>query len=225
MTPRSGRSRARKYVVPKGFAPTAGAPFGRALDIGGSRGKRRYGLAAVIALVHDVLVALGAVALSKWFMPPGYKIDLPMVAAFLTLIGFSVNDTIVIFDRVRELRGKSNAPLSAKLVNDAINQCFGRTIWTTFTVFIVVLIMYIWGGAGVRGFSFAMLIGACAVLGAAVWLQVQREQAQARDPLTTIDLAAVRALRVDCRGCTPRRFERVDGHWQMREPRDVRAER
>jgi len=72
--------------------------------------------------------------------------------------------------------------------------------------------------------SFAMLAGACAVLGAAVWLQVQREQSLARDPLTTIDLAAVRALRVDCRGCTSRRFERVDGHWQMREPRDVRAD-
>lgn len=72
--------------------------------------------------------------------------------------------------------------------------------------------------------SFAMLAGACAVLGAAVWLQVQRERTLARDPLTTIDLAAVRTLRVDCRGCAPRRFERVDGHWQMREPRDVRAD-
>ena len=70
----------------------------------------------------------------------------------------------------------------------------------------------------------ALLVAACAVLGAAVWLQVRREHALARDPLTTIDLAAVRALRVDCRGCTPRRFERVDGHWQMREPRDVRAD-
>jgi SecD/SecF fusion protein len=82
-----------------------------------------------------------------------------MIAAYLTVIGYSVNDTIVIFDRVRELRGKSHAPLTAKLVNDAINQCFGRTIWTTFTVFIVVLIMYVFGGEGIRGFSFAMLIG------------------------------------------------------------------
>ncbi|HEY4329263.1 MAG TPA: hypothetical protein VGN88_05975, partial [Phycisphaerae bacterium] len=81
------------------------------------------------------------------------------IAAYLTVIGYSVNDTIVIFDRVRELRGKAHLPLSSKLINDAINQCFGRTIWTTFTVFIVVLIMYIWGGEGVRGFSFAMLIG------------------------------------------------------------------
>jgi SecD/SecF fusion protein len=88
-----------------------------------------------------------------------FKINLTMIAAYLTVIGYSVNDTIVIFDRVRELRGKSHAPLNAKLVNDAINQCFGRTIWTTFTVFIVVLIMYVFGGEGIRGFSFAMLIG------------------------------------------------------------------
>ncbi len=82
-----------------------------------------------------------------------------MIAAYLTVIGYSVNDTIVIFDRVRELRGRNQAALTAKLVNDAINQCFGRTIWTTFTVFIVVLIMYIFGGEGIRGFSFAMLVG------------------------------------------------------------------
>ena len=75
-----------------------------------------------------------------------------------------------------------------------------------------------------RARSFAILVGFCAVLGAAVWLQVQREHALARDPLTTIDLASVRALRVDCRGCASRRFERVEGHWQMREPRDVRAD-
>ena len=71
--------------------------------------------------------------------------------------------------------------------------------------------------------SFVWLAGICAALGALVWLQVRSEQG-ARDPLTTIDLAAVRSLRVDCSGCTPRRFERIDGHWQMREPRDVRAD-
>ena len=72
--------------------------------------------------------------------------------------------------------------------------------------------------------SFVLLAGICVVLGALVWLQLRREQGVARDPLTTIDLAAVRSLRVDCRGCTPRRFERIDGHWQMREPRDMRAD-
>ena len=130
----------------------------------------RYGLGAIFSLVHDAIVALAATVLSgvayyhlfnkhPFLLITDFKINLTMIAAYLTVIGYSVNDTIVIFDRVRELRGKSHAPLSAKLVNDAINQCFGRTIWTTFTVFIVVLIMYVFGGEGIRGFSFAMLIG------------------------------------------------------------------
>jgi SecD/SecF fusion protein len=131
----------------------------------------RYGVGAILSLAHDAVVAVAATVLSgvvyqhvfgghpNWLLLSDFKINLTMIAAYLTIIGYSVNDTIVIFDRVRELRGRSQAPLSAKLINDAINQCFGRTIWTTFTVFIVVLIMYIWGGEGVRGFSFAMLVG------------------------------------------------------------------
>ncbi|HVX84540.1 MAG TPA: protein translocase subunit SecD [Phycisphaerae bacterium] len=131
----------------------------------------RYGIGAIMSLVHDAVVAVAATVLSgvaykyifhnepNWFLLSDFKINLTMIAAYLTIIGYSVNDTIVIFDRVRELRGKAHVPLTSKLVNDAINQCFGRTIWTTFTVFIVVLIMYVWGGEGVRGFSFAMLIG------------------------------------------------------------------
>ncbi len=134
-------------------------------------GGLRYGIGAILSLAHDAVVALAATVLSgfvynkvfgghpNFLLITDFKINLTMIAAYLTVIGYSVNDTIVIFDRVRELRGRSHLPLSKKLVNDAINQCFGRTIWTTFTVFIVVLIMYIWGGEGVRGFSFAMLIG------------------------------------------------------------------
>jgi preprotein translocase SecF subunit len=130
----------------------------------------RYGFGAILSLAHDAIVALAATVLSgvvydklfhrhSYLLLSDFKINLTMIAAYLTVIGYSVNDTIVIFDRVRENRGKSRQPLTPKLINDAINQCFGRTIWTTFTVFIVVLIMYIWGGEGVRGFSFAMLIG------------------------------------------------------------------
>lgn len=117
-----------------------------------------YGLAAVIALVHDVLIALGAVALSRWFLPPGYKIDQPMVAAFLTLIGFSVNDTIVIFDRIRELKGKS-PHLTESMINLALNQTLSRTILTTFTALLVVVILYFFGGEGLAPFSFCLLIG------------------------------------------------------------------
>jgi len=111
-----------------------------------------YGLAAVIALVHDVLVTMGAVAISP------YKIDLPMVAAFLTLIGFSVNDTIVIFDRIREIKGKT-PHLTPQIVNSAINQTLSRTILTSLTAWLVVVIMYFFGGEGLSGFSYALTIG------------------------------------------------------------------
>jgi SecD/SecF fusion protein len=111
-----------------------------------------YGLAAVIALVHDVLVTLGAVAISP------YKIDLPMIAAFLTLIGFSVNDTIVIFDRIREIKGKTPY-LAPEVINAAINQTLSRTILTSLTAWIVVVVMFFFGGEGLRGFSYCLVIG------------------------------------------------------------------
>ncbi len=127
-----------------------------------------YGLAAVIAVVHDVLVTLGAVAVSYWLANiPGvgdillldpFKIDLPMIAAFLTLIGFSVNDTIVVFDRIRELKGKAPG-LTAKMINDAINQTLSRTILTSLTAWLVVIILYILGGEGLHGFAFALVVG------------------------------------------------------------------
>jgi SecD/SecF fusion protein len=127
-----------------------------------------FGLAAVIALVHDVLITLGAVAATYWIaLIPGvrdvlmiepFKIDLPMIAAFLTLIGFSVNDTIVIFDRIRELRGKMTY-LTEQIVNDAINQTLSRTILTSFTAWLVVMILYVFGGEGLHGFSFCLVVG------------------------------------------------------------------
>jgi SecD/SecF fusion protein len=127
-----------------------------------------FGLSAVIALVHDVLVMLGAIAISWWLAKiPGvsqfllidqFKINLPIVAAFLTIVGYSVNDTIVIFDRIREVRGK-DPNLTRKMVNDSTNQTLSRTLLTSFTVFLVVTVMYVFGGPALRGFSFALLIG------------------------------------------------------------------
>lgn len=127
-----------------------------------------FGFSAVLALVHDVLVALGALAVSFWladlpFMEEylliePFKINLPIIAAFLTIIGYSINDTIVIFDRIRELRGKST-DMSPELVNLCINQTLSRTLLTSLTVFIVVLILYIFGGQGVHGFAFTLVVG------------------------------------------------------------------
>ncbi|HUY35052.1 MAG TPA: protein translocase subunit SecD [Pirellulales bacterium] len=126
-----------------------------------------FGFAAVLALVHDVLVALGALALSYWlanlpFMDKlliePFKINLPIIAAFLTIIGYSINDTIVIFDRIREIRGKS-PELGPDLVNRCVNETLSRTLLTSLTVFIVVLILYIFGGLGIHGFAFTLVIG------------------------------------------------------------------
>jgi len=81
-----------------------------------------------------------------------------MIAALLTIIGYSLNDTIVVFDRIRENRGKLSN-LNPQIISNSINQTLSRTLLTSLTTFAVVLVMYIWGGAGLRGFTFAMLVG------------------------------------------------------------------
>ena len=130
-------------------------------------GNVRYGIAAITALVHDVCITLGAVAactylastkIGEILLVGDFKINLAMIAAFLTLIGYSLNDTIVVFDRIRENRGKARL-LSPQVITNSINQTISRTILTSFTTFIVVLIMYIFGGSGLRGFTFAIGFG------------------------------------------------------------------
>ena len=130
-------------------------------------GKGRYGLAAIIALAHDVCAVLGLVALAGliYYTPIGrllgisdLKIDMTMVAAVLTIIGYSLNDTIVVFDRIRENRGRL-ADISPTIVNNSINQTMSRTLLTSGTTLLAVLIMYIWGGPGIHGFTSAMLLG------------------------------------------------------------------
>ncbi|MBL7152459.1 MAG: protein translocase subunit SecD [Phycisphaerae bacterium] len=130
-------------------------------------GNVRYGIAAIVALIHDVCITLGAVTACTYIAgtPIGdrlligdFKINLAMIAAFLTLIGYSLNDTIVVFDRIRENRGKAKF-INPQVITNSINQTISRTILTSFTTFIVVLIMYIFGGQGLRGFTFAIGCG------------------------------------------------------------------
>ncbi len=130
-------------------------------------GNLRYGVGAVIALIHDVIIAVGlsAAAYYVYRSPVGqalllsdFRLNLAMIAAALTLIGYSVNDTIVVFDRIRENRGKLQF-VTAQIINDSINQTLSRTILTAGTVFISVLVLYAVGGPGVHGFAFVMLIG------------------------------------------------------------------
>ena len=129
-------------------------------------GNVRYGLAAITALVHDVCITLGAVTVCTYIAatPIGeklligdFKINLAIIAAFLTLIGYSLNDTIVVFDRIRENRKKDR--LNPQTITNSINQTISRTLLTSFTTFIVVLIMYIFGGPALRGFTFAIGFG------------------------------------------------------------------
>ena len=124
-----------------------------------------FGLAAVVALVHDVLVTVALIAMSQylspflgWALVDDFKISLDVVAALLTIVGFSINDTIVIFDRLREIRGKSPT-VSAAMIDKAVNQTLSRTILTSGTAFIATLILYLFGGQGIHAFAFTMLVG------------------------------------------------------------------
>jgi SecD/SecF fusion protein len=129
-------------------------------------GSLRFGLAAIIALSHDVSTALGAIAASAFLATTfvgsalligDFRINGAMIAAVLTLLGYSLNDTIVVFDRIRENRRK--VQLTAKSVTDSINQTLSRTLITGVTTMMVVLIMYIFGGPGLRGFNFVIFLG------------------------------------------------------------------
>ncbi|MCX5790905.1 MAG: protein translocase subunit SecF, partial [Elusimicrobia bacterium] len=112
-----------------------------------------WGTAGVIGLLHDVFVALTAMSITN------REIDLVIVAAFLTIAGYSINDTIVIFDRMREnMRNFPKMPLG-ELINMSVNECLSRTIITTATVFITVLILVLFGGSSINNFAFCMLIG------------------------------------------------------------------
>lgn len=124
-----------------------------------------YGLVAALGLLHDVIVTLGCIALSVWvasslsFMQvEEFKIGLPTVAAFLTIIGYSLNDTIIIFDRIRENKGKSPY-LSKRMINLSVNQTLSRTVLTAGTTLISALVLYFWGGQGIHTFAFTMSAG------------------------------------------------------------------
>jgi SecD/SecF fusion protein len=87
-----------------------------------------------------------------------FKINLPMIAAFLTIVGYSLNDTIVVFDRIREVRGK-NPRLTTQMVNQSVNQTLSRTLLTSVTTLVVVVVLYVMGGEGLHGFSYCLFVG------------------------------------------------------------------
>src|SRR5215468_2016607 len=115
----------------------------------------RGGVVSVLALAHDVMVTLGALSIT------GREISLPVLAALLTIVGYSINDTIVVFDRIRETRGRGTrrGPGLAGLINSAINQTLSRTLLTSFTTFLSAFVLFLFGGEVLRDFAFALVIG------------------------------------------------------------------
>ena len=113
----------------------------------------KYAIGAIAALTHDVLITLGV------FSILGYEISLAVIAAFLTIVGYSLNDTIVIFDRVRENVKSLKGSSMEAVINQSINDSLSRTIVTSLTTFLVVLILFLVGGEVIHTFSFAMIVG------------------------------------------------------------------
>lgn len=121
--------------------------------------KAEFAFGATLALMHDPIVVLGIFSACRSFMPFSLEIDQNIVAAILTLIGYSINDTVIVFDRIRENFGLHPTRPLVENVNVAINETLSRTIMTSTATLLVVLILFIFGGEAVRGFSFALLIG------------------------------------------------------------------
>jgi preprotein translocase subunit SecF len=136
----------------RGILAVVGAIIGMLLYIW-VRFELRFGIGATMATLHDVLITLGLYA---W---AGYEFNLTTIAAFLTLIGYSVNDTVVTFDRVRENLRKSRSQDTLTLLNRSINQTLSRTVLTGGTTILVSLVLFLYGGDVIRGFAFVMVIG------------------------------------------------------------------
>jgi len=122
--------------------------------------KWQYALGATIALGHDVLMMLSFYSIFDGILPFAMEIDQNFIAAVLTIIGFSINDTVVVFDRVREYLGTHQHEVNKKgIINNALNKTMNRTIITSLTVLMVTLILFIFGGEVIKGFTFALLVG------------------------------------------------------------------
>ncbi len=119
----------------------------------------RYGLGAVASLFHDVTITLGLFSLLQGVLPFSLQIDQAIIAAFLTIVGYSINDTVVVFDRIREYAGMFKTEAFDRVVNRSINTTLSRTIITSGTTLLTVFVLFIFGGEVLRGFAFALLFG------------------------------------------------------------------
>lgn len=113
----------------------------------------RFALASVVALVHDVSIAMGAISLFE------IEVNLDILAAMLTILGYSLNDTIIVFDRIREGINKIKSAVLAAVINESVTRTLSRTTLTSLTTFFVVLTLWLWGGEIIHGFGFTLLVG------------------------------------------------------------------
>jgi SecD/SecF fusion protein len=122
-------------------------------------GKWQYSTGAILALAHDVIIVLGVFALFHGVLPFNMDVDQSFIAAILTVIGYSINDTVIVYDRIREELSWKKDVNQVDEINGALNSTLSRTINTSFTTFIVLLVVFILGGAAIKGFVFALMIG------------------------------------------------------------------
>jgi SecD/SecF fusion protein len=119
----------------------------------------RYGTSAVIALFHDVFIVIGIFSLLYNRVPFGLEIDQAFIAAILTIIGYSINDTVIVFDRIREYVGLYPKRDRKETINSALNDTLSRTFATSFSTLVVLIPIFIFGGEVIRGFIFGLIVG------------------------------------------------------------------
>ncbi len=119
----------------------------------------QYGVGAIVAMFHDVLVVLGMYSIFYGILPFSLEIDQAFIAAILTVVGYSINDTVIVFDRIREYLRDHRKEGMSSVVNKALNSTLSRTINTSMTTFVVLLIIFVFGGESIRGFVFALMLG------------------------------------------------------------------
>lgn len=121
--------------------------------------KWQYGLGALIAMTHDVIIVLSLFSIFKGILPFTMEINQAFIAAILTVIGYSINDTVVVFDRIREYLGLHKKDDQKEVINKALNSTLSRTINTSLSTFVVLLMIFIFGGDDIKGFTFALMVG------------------------------------------------------------------
>lgn len=121
--------------------------------------KWQFGLGALAAMAHDVIIVLGLFSLFWGVLPFSLEVDQAFIAAILTVVGYSINDTVVVFDRIREYLAERRGGGAKKIINDALNSTLSRTVNTSLSTFIVLFMIFIFGSDSIKGFTFALMIG------------------------------------------------------------------